>query len=103
MSGFAILVRFLVAPDQRSAFLAAVTRNAAASVSNEPGCQRFDILVDQSTKTDEVLLYEIYDNAAAFERHLQTPHFAAFQTETHDWVTSSTLQRLDLREHAKAR
>jgi (4S)-4-hydroxy-5-phosphonooxypentane-2,3-dione isomerase len=29
-------------------------------------------------EADRIILYEIYDDAAAFDAHLKTPHFASF-------------------------
>lgn len=100
VDGLVILVRFRVEAGQMAAFLDHLARNAAASVADEPGCRRFDVLTAEAGG-DEVVLYEIYDSPAAFEAHLQTPHFAAFAASTKPLVLSSSVERLHLREHAK--
>jgi quinol monooxygenase YgiN len=48
-----------------------------------------------------LLLYEIYDDRAAFERHLETPHFLAFKQRSAELVASSTVRLLELAEHCK--
>ena len=43
------------------------------------------------------MLYEIYDDAAAFEVHKRTPHFAVFDRESAPFVATKavTLGRVD--------
>ena len=50
-----------------SASLPLVCANAAASLKGEPECLRFDVLTPLAGG-DEVLLYEVYRDRAAFER-----------------------------------
>jgi (4S)-4-hydroxy-5-phosphonooxypentane-2,3-dione isomerase len=101
MDGLVILVRFELVPGRRHEFMRYVLENAKASVTLETGCRRFDVLVDELDASDDITLYEIYDDSEAFDRHLQTDHFAAFRTGTEPLVLSSSVQRLLLREHAK--
>ncbi len=101
MDGFVILARFRIAPGARDAFLDHVGRNAAASVADEPGCRRFDVLTHEAGAADEVVLYEIYDDAAAFDAHMGTPHFAAFSAATAAIVVSANVERLLLSEHTR--
>lgn len=74
-----IIVDFRLKPGSRSAFRRLVDDNAIASVRDEPGCRRFDVL-EPPAESDRVVLYEIYDDRAAFDAHLKTPHFAIFNT-----------------------
>lgn len=73
---YSILLNTLLQPGSRDAFVAAMRENAAASVRDEPGCIRFDVLLDRSDP-DRVWLYEIYIDEAALEAHMRTPHFLA--------------------------
>ena len=77
MSGFVIIVDFRLKPGTYDRFRALIVENAAASVRDEPGCRRFDVVVPEG-EADRIVLYEIYDDAAAFDAHLKTPHFASF-------------------------
>ncbi len=100
MDGFVILARFHLREGALPRFLDAVRRNAAQSVADEPGCRRFDVLTPLEGG-NEVVLYEIYDDAAAFDAHLATPHYAAFRAATAELVLASRIERLALEEHAR--
>jgi quinol monooxygenase YgiN len=58
-------------------FLLAMRKNARLSLRDEDGCQQFDICQDQQNLAS-IFLYEIYDDAAAFERHKAAPHYDEF-------------------------
>jgi autoinducer 2-degrading protein len=47
---------------------------ARSSVSEDPGCRRFDVIQDQENPT-RFAWCEIYDDEDAFEAHKQTEHF----------------------------
>ena len=75
---FSLMVQLEVRPEDRDDFLAAITTNAQASVRDEPGCHRFDISAVDGEDT-RFVLYELYDDAEAFEAHKTAPHFAAWR------------------------
>ena len=74
-----ILVEFELHPGKEPEFRRLVLENAAASLRDEPGCRQFDVLTPEAGPGDRIVLYEIYDDAAAFDAHLATPHFADLQ------------------------
>ena len=78
MPRLVIIAEFDVKPGARDAFLAAAHEDAQTSLRDEPGCRRFDVLTPDGGG-DKVVLYEIYDDDAAFAAHMETPHFAAFR------------------------
>jgi autoinducer 2-degrading protein len=88
----AVTVRFDVTPGREDAFLARVRQQAADSLAREPACSRFDVCTPQAGAA-QVFLYEIYDDAAAFDVHLNSAHFLAFNAETEGWTTSKTVER----------
>lgn len=98
MTEFALLAQFTLKPATRDRFVELVLRNAAASV-NEPGCRRFDVLTPRDG-AERVVLYEIYDDEAAFEAHMQSPHFAEFRRATADLVETRSVERHDVRQNA---
>lgn len=100
--GFVVLVEFDVAAPHEAEFLRLVRANATASVATEPGCRRFDVLRPEDGK-GPVTLYEIYDSRAAFEAHLGTAHFTAFEEAVRPMVRSRAVRHFDLHEHAKQR
>jgi len=74
---YAVTVLFQIAPAHRAAAIKLMRENAQASLGAEAGCQRFDVCTDPE-RPDNVFLYELYDDSAAFDDHLQSPHFKAF-------------------------
>ena len=93
-----IWVEFTLQPGTREQFLDSVKRNAASSVQGEPGCRRFDVMVPQDGE-DTVNLYEIYDDEAAFQAHLQTPHFAKFKSTVTEMILDQKIARLNVWEN----
>ena len=75
---FVVIAEFQVAPGKMEAFLAAARDDARHSVADEPGCRQFDVVRPERSE-DAVLFYEVYDDRAAFDRHLGTPHLARFR------------------------
>lgn len=75
---FALIVTLKVRPESRDDFLRAIAANAEASVRDEPGCRRFDVCQDQD-HAESFILYEVYEDAGAFEEHRRTPHFQAWR------------------------
>ncbi|MEM7694216.1 MAG: putative quinol monooxygenase [Pseudomonadota bacterium] len=95
---FAILVTIRTAPGERDTFLPLVQKNAAASVADEPGCHRFDVLIDPA-EPDTVLLYEVYDAADDLDAHRNTPHYKAFDAAAGPLVVERSIRRLTLTNH----
>ncbi len=78
MSGFCVIPEFRVKPGCLDAFLALAREDARQSLATEPGCRRFDVTVLEGAP-GHVLFYEVYDDRAAFDAHLATPHLARFR------------------------
>jgi len=93
MAPLVILVEFLIKPDFVQRFAKLIRANAKASVEREPGCRRFDVLLGPDDPC-RFVLYEIYDDAAAFDRHLQTRHFKAFAAATEGQIEQRSVRRL---------
>ena len=73
-----------VVPGQIDAYLAALKENGAAAV-HEPGCHEFNITVSPKDP-NHVFIFEVYDNAGAFEAHRATDHFKKYAATTKDMV-----------------
>jgi quinol monooxygenase YgiN len=95
MSAFAITVDFTLKPGALAAFRKLIDKNAQDSCAHEPGCQRFDVLVPIETG-DKVFLYEIYDDRAAFDVHLKSPHFDTFNRQSEALVLSKNVAQYTL-------
>lgn len=84
---FAVVVTFEIEPGQFDAFMPLMTENAQTSLSDEPGCQRFDVCTDPG-RPGEVFLYELYTDEAAFSAHLDSAHFKAFDAKVAAMIQS---------------
>ena len=78
---FAVTVTFTLHPGCAGTFLPLMRDNAATSLRVEEGCRRFDICTDPA-RPEQVFLYELYADAAAFQAHLQAAHFKSFDSAT---------------------
>ena len=92
---FVVAVTFALVPGGAASFLPAVLENARLSLADEPGCRRFDVCVPEGG-ADEVFLYEIYDDAAAFDAHRRMAHYAAFNEAIEGLVASKDVRRYTL-------
>lgn len=85
-----VTVAFRTHPGRGADFLPLMRENARASVADEPGCLRFDVCLpvggEGGGDGSEVFLYELYADRAAFDAHLASPHYRAFDAATRDMV-----------------
>ncbi len=88
---FAVTVVFTLKPGSAEAFLPLIKDNAATSLGDEPGCHQFDVCWDPM-RPDEVFLYELYDDAAAFDAHLAADHFKAFSAASDALVANKQVR-----------
>ena len=81
-----VVVVFLEAERGREAEMRAALRaHAKACLEHEPGCQRYDISVDP-LEGASFLLYQVYEDEAAYLAHRELPHYADFRILTDPWV-----------------
>ena len=85
MARFVITVDFYLHAGTLEPFLILIKENAYKSLTEEPGCERFDVLIEKGAP-DHIVLYEIYQNRAAFDFHLKSRHFAEFNTASKRYV-----------------
>ncbi|MEO8007418.1 MAG: putative quinol monooxygenase [Betaproteobacteria bacterium] len=85
MARFVITVDFFLHAGTLEHFLILIKENAHKSLTVEPGCDRFDVLIEKGAP-DHVVLYEIYKDRAAFDFHLKSRHFAQFNTASQGYV-----------------
>ncbi|RMG71069.1 MAG: antibiotic biosynthesis monooxygenase [Bacteroidetes bacterium] len=74
----------------REEYLAILQEEAAASVRLEPGVICIYPMFERASPTS-IRLVEIYADQAAYEAHLQTPHFQRYKTSTLHMVKSLRL------------
>lgn len=84
---YALFVSIQIQPEHRDEFLASMLDDARGSVNDEPGCYRFDVLQDPNDP-NKIYLYEIYRDRAAFDAHLQAPHFTRWRDTVANWYAA---------------
>lgn len=87
----ALIVDFQIHPERAEAFADAIARNARRSLTDEPGCSRFDVCRDPAD-AGAFFLYELYDDPAAIAAHLASPHFREFDALVRDWVVRKAVR-----------
>lgn len=88
---FAVVVSLTLKPQCSQEFLPLMMANARSSLSREKGCRQFDVATDPS-RPDEVFLYELYDDATAFQHHLASGHFRSFDLATASMIEEKTVK-----------
>ena len=89
----AVCVDFEIEPARLDEFMLIMHRNAAASLANEAGCHQFDITQNPQTPT-KIFLYELYDDAAAFELHKQADHYLEFNAACDGMIVAKSVRLL---------
>jgi (4S)-4-hydroxy-5-phosphonooxypentane-2,3-dione isomerase len=92
MSSFIVVVDLDIGPDDLNVFMPLLRANAAASLRCEPGCRQFEICRDASSP-GTMLLYEVYDDEAAFAAHLVSPHYLDFDSATGGMIRSKGVRK----------
>lgn len=92
---FVITAEFRLKPDMLNAFMPLMLIQAEKSLSSEPGCLVFDVCIEHNDSEDVVFLYEAYEDEAAFDQHMETPHYLAFSETTSDLVAAKSVRRFD--------
>lgn len=91
MMPYAVTVTFQINPDQFEDFMPLMLANAELSHLEEDGCHQFDVATDPA-HPNEVFLYEIYEDRAAFDAHLASDHFKAFDAAVAPMIASKTVR-----------
>lgn len=91
---YIVTVEFDILPGRMPEFMEAVKAQARTSLEEEPLCYRFDVCRPHGEE-NTVYLYEVYRDAAAFELHLETPHFAGFNADTGEMINNKSVRTMD--------
>ncbi len=91
---YAVCVTFELKPGLAARFMPLMQANAQLSLQTEYGCRQFDVLTDSATP-DAVFLYELYSDRAAFDLHLGSAHFKAFDSAVADMIATKTVRTWD--------
>jgi quinol monooxygenase YgiN len=83
-----------VDPGQIEAYNTLLAEVGAASVRDEPGVLMLHSVSLQDAP-HHIRVFEVYASRAAYEAHIQTPHFLKYKTGTSDMVTALRLIEVD--------
>ncbi|MBE2259949.1 MAG: antibiotic biosynthesis monooxygenase [Candidatus Accumulibacter sp.] len=92
---YVIAVDLTIHPQHLPAFMPLLLENARLSREREAACRRFDVCQDP-LQPEHVFLYELYDDRAAFDAHLASAHFKAFDTAAQGMPASKTVHAYQL-------
>ena len=92
---FVVTVTFIIKPGHINEFLPLMRENADLSLSEEDGCSQFDVC-QSNASSDEIFLYEIYDDEAAFNTHLAMPHYISFSEKVGHMVSDKMIKTYSL-------
>ena len=76
--GLTVIARITAQPGDETRLLASLREDERETLTKEPGCVSFEVLV-RDGHPNQFVLYEVYSDEAAFEMHKTEPHFAAFE------------------------
>ena len=90
-----VTVTFRIAPGREAEFLPLIRENARLSLSEEPGCLRFDVCLSPDD-AGEVFLHEVYTDRDAFAAHRTMAHYLDFSQKSVPMVASKIVKTYDL-------
>ena len=76
-----LFVTITLKPGTRDKFVEIAAAHRGRVLDREPGCHHFDVLVQDDAK-NQVCLYEVYEDQAAFDLHVGTDYMAAYREQT---------------------
>ena len=91
---FVITVKFVINEKDIEKFKVRILQQARDSLELEKDCHQFDVCHDPNNK-NIVFLYEIYTDKNAFNMHLNSKHYLAFNDEVTSWVKEKIVTQLE--------
>ena len=89
MSKVALLVTVEVTPDDRPKLVELLSAHADRSMTLEPGCLRFDVVVSREA-ADKIYIHEVYTDDDAVAAHRSSDHMALNRERTAGLITTRT-------------
>ena len=89
-SNYVRIARIVVKQDALEKFQSALKEGMETSVAKEPGVLSLRAMYDKKQPT-HITVFEIYADLAAYNLHIQTPHFKKYKDTVADMVLSLEL------------
>ena len=82
---YVIIAPIQIKSGHKEEFIEALIYDAKGSVNDEPECLQFNVIQD-ANDSNRIWLYEVYTSEAAFQQHMQTPHYTKWRDTVKDWM-----------------
>ncbi len=92
-----VTVLFETRPGAEAEFAPLMRAQASNSLEREPGCEQFDVCRDPG-EPSHFFLYEVYRDRTAFDEHLASAHYQAFDEAVSDLVARKTVRLFEREE-----
>lgn len=89
------LAKIEVDPAQLEQYNAALKEQMAAAIKVEPGVLTYYAVADKADPS-HITILEIYADTAAYQAHIQTPHFKKYKAKVQDMVKKLELVDVNL-------
>lgn len=93
---YVLVAEFKIKPDKVETFRQLIERQAKDSVTLETDCHQFDVCQAEEDTT-KFLLYEVYSDKAAFEKHRSMGHTAKFLAEVQPMIAERSVRGFNRR------
>ena len=90
MSKIALVVTIKAAPEDRPKLAELLCAHADRSMTREPGCLRFDVVVPREID-DMIHIFEVYTDDEAVAAHRASDHMALNRERTSGLIQSATV------------
>lgn len=94
------LAKIQVDPAQLEQYTAALKEQMNAAIKNEPGVLTYYAVADKADPS-HITILEIYADTAAYQAHIQTPHFKKYKATVQNMVKKLELVDVNLIAAAK--
>ena len=85
-----VIVEYEVEPANKAKLVEIINAHARRTLDEEPGCVWFDIVSPTDLAgqhvTDKVVIFELYRDAAAFEKHRASPNLPQYFENTKPFI-----------------
>ncbi len=89
------IAKIQVDPDQLEKYNAALKEQMTTAVKLEPGVLSYHAVADKKNPANITIL-EVYADAAAYEKHILTPHFKKYKETVQHMVKALELVDVDI-------
>lgn len=83
-----------IVPERLAEYRALLAEEIAASIEREPGVLMLHAVAERD-RPHAIRILEVYASQAAYQAHIQTPHFLKYKLGTADMVASLRLVEVD--------